>query len=168
MAIRWTVTHFNSPVPMHTIPTYIATAAILIAATAFVRVVPVAAPADESADAAPEGTRQARRFIIDLRPAQEAWEWLRGRGKRAMREEMNATAYYLEWMRQFAEDVLEGRRTVDQAQRALMDARYQSVRLRSECAQQFRAHVYADMARVWVDDQWPARLAAYHAGRHVG
>lgn len=140
---------------MHAIPTYIALAALLIASTAFVKVEPAVGP--DGPD------RPVRRFTIDFRPAQDAWAWLRGRGRRAIRRELDATAHYLHRIRDLADDVLRGTMSPGEAHGALMYSRYPSLRTRCACAEQLRAYLYADVARVWVDDEWPARLAAYRA-----
>lgn len=140
---------------MHAIPTYIALAALLIASTAFVKAEPAAG--------LEESEQPVRRFTIDFRPAQEAWAWLRGRGRRAVRREMDATSHYLQRIRDLADDVLRGSMSPREAHGALMYSRYPSLRTRCACAEQLRAYLYADVARVWVDDEWPARLAAYRA-----
>ena len=142
---------------MHGFPTYVALAALLIAGAAFVRVTPV--PAAEESEA------PVRRFTLDLRPVQEAWAWLRGRGERAVRREMAATSYYLRRIRDFADAVLGGSMSGAEAHDALMRGRYPSIRTRCACAEQLSAYVHANVARVWVDDAWPARLAAYRAAR---
>ena len=140
---------------MHGFPTYVALAALLIAGAAFVRVTPV--PAAEESDP------PVRRFMIDLRPVQEAWAWVRGRGERAVRREMAATSHYLQRIREFADAVLDGSMSGAEAHGALMYGRYPSLRVRCACAEQLSAYVHANVARVWVDDTWPARLAAYRA-----
>ena len=140
---------------MHGFPTYVALAALLIAGAAFVRVTPV--PASDPSEP------PVRRFTIDLRPAQEAWAWIRGRGERAIRREMAATSHYLERVREFADAVLGGSMSGAEAHGALMRSRYPSLRARCACAEQFSAYVHANVARVWVDDTWPARLAAHQA-----
>lgn len=142
---------------MHGFPTYVALAALLVAGAALVRVTPV--PATEGSET------PVRRVTVDLRPVQEAWAWLRGRGERAVRREMAATAYYLQRIREFADAVLGGSMSPAEAHGALMYGRYPSVRTRCACAEQLSAYVHANVARVWVDDTWPARLAAYHAAR---
>jgi len=142
---------------MHGFPTYVALAALLIAGAAFVRVTPV--PAPDPADP------PIRRFTVDLRPLQEAWAWIRGRGERAVRREMAATSDYLQRIREFADAVLGGFMTNGQAHAALMYGRYPSLRVRCACAEQLSAYVIPNAARVWVDDAWPARLAAYRAAR---
>jgi hypothetical protein len=142
---------------MHGFPTYVALAALLIAGAAFVRVTPV--PASEPSEP------PVRRFTVDLRPVQEAWAWIRGRGERAVRREMAATSYYLQRIRDFADAVLGGSMSGAEAHDALMHGRYPSISTRCACAEQLSAYVHANVARVWVDDAWPARLAEYRAAR---
>ena len=142
---------------MHGFPTYVALAALLIAGAAFVRVTPV--PAEGESDP------PVRRFTIDLRPVQEAWAWVRGRGERAVRREMAATSHYLHCIRGFADAVLGGSMTAAEAHGAVVYGHFPSLRIRCACAEQLSAYVHANVARVWVDDAWPARLAAYRAAQ---
>jgi hypothetical protein len=142
---------------MHAFPSYIALAALLLAGASVVRVSP--GPATETAEPA------VRRFTLDLRPLQDAWAWLRGRGGRTLRSELAATSYYLEQVRGFAAAVVEGAMSRAEAHAALMSARFPSVATRCACAEQLSACLHANVARVWVDDTWPVRLEAHRSTR---
>ncbi len=97
------------------------------------------------------------RLVLDLARLQEGWARLRGRGAGRWRQEMAYTAHHLAETRALADAVLAGETSVEAALASIMDRRYPSVRLRHAYVQQFRAYVYADVARSWSDPEWPTR-----------
>jgi hypothetical protein len=102
--------------------------------------------------------------VIDLTPLQDAWATLRGRGPAALRRELAETAFHLARVRALADGVRSGAIAPQAAHGALMRRRYPSVRMRAACAEQLGAFVYADVARVWIDDARAGQLAAHRTG----